>query len=70
MYNLIIKSAVLLSILALLPLLNASAARKKVPLLLIDGGAFMFLDANSATLAGRALSTHTGKMVSGGELKT
>ena len=40
MYSLIRKSAVLLSILSLLPLASASAELKKVPLILMDTGEF------------------------------
>ena len=42
MYSLIRKSAVLLSILTLLPLASASAELKKVPLILMDTGKFDF----------------------------
>lgn len=69
MYSLITKSAVLLSLLTLLPLSSANADRKKVPLILFDGGAFMFLDADSAILKGRGLSTHMGRIASGGEFE-
>jgi hypothetical protein len=71
MYSLIRKSAVLLSILTLLPLASASAERKRVPLILMDGGAFTFPpdDPNptSATLRGSGVSTHIGKIVSTGQ---
>ncbi len=42
MHSLIIKSAVLLSILTLLPLASASAGLKRVPLILTDEGKFDF----------------------------
>ena len=69
MYSLITKSAVLLSLLTLLPLLSAVAARKNVPLKLIDGGEFTFSeeDPNFATLAGTGVSTHMGKIGSVGD---
>ena len=70
MYSLIRKSAVLLSILTLLPLASASAAGKRVPLTLMDGGEFMFAtppDPNSAALKGDGVSTHMGKIVSDGQ---
>ncbi len=66
MYSLITKSAVLLSLLALIPLSSASADRKKVPLILIDGGAFVFTSATAANLVGRGLSTHMGRILSSG----
>jgi hypothetical protein len=68
MYSLITKSAVLLSILTLLALSCAIAGPKEnLPLRLIDGGAFIFSSATSAELVGRGLSTHMGKIVSGGQ---
>jgi hypothetical protein len=71
MYSVIIKSAVLLSIFALLPLASASADRKKEPLVLMDGGTLEFPpnDPNptSATLTGSGVATHLGKIVSGGQ---
>jgi hypothetical protein len=69
MYSLIRKSAVLLSILTLLPLLCALAAPKNVPFRLIDGGAFIFTGTNSANLVGSGLATHMGKIVSGGKFE-
>ena len=44
MCSLIRKSAVLLSILTLLPLASASAELKKVPLILMDRGTFDFTE--------------------------
>jgi hypothetical protein len=69
MYSLIRKSAVLLSLLTLLPLSSASAGRKNVPFRLMDGGLFKFPSPSSlsATLEGSDLSTHMGKIVSGGD---
>jgi hypothetical protein len=66
MNSLITKSAVLVSLLTLLPLSSASADRKKAPLILIDGGAFTFITLTSATLAGRGLSTQMGRIASSG----
>lgn len=67
MHSIIVKAAVLLSILALLPLSSASADRKKEPLVLMDGGAFEFLTPTSAALTGGGVATHLGSIVSGGE---
>lgn len=73
MYSLITKSVVLLSLLTLLSLSSASADRKRVPLILMDGGEFVFPpnDPNptSAALEGIGVSTHMGKIVSGGEFR-
>ena len=72
MYSLMRKSAVLLSILTLLTLASASAASKSVPLILMDGGEFMPTnppDPNSRLLVGKGISTHMGKIVSGGEFR-
>jgi hypothetical protein len=66
MCSLIRKSAVLLSILTLLPLLSARAELKKVPLILMDTGEFMFTGPNSATLKGDGDSTHLGRILSTG----
>ena len=71
MCGLIRKSAVLLSILTLLPLASASAERKDVPLILMDTGTFAFIppgdpNATSADLEGTGVSTHLGKIVSTG----
>ena len=67
MYSVMIKSAVVLSILALLPLASASADRKKAPLVLMDGGNFENLTPTSADLVGSGVATHLGSIVSGGE---
>ena len=64
MYSLITKSAVLLSILTLLPLANASAELKRVPLILMDRGDFEFTSDTSADLTGDGVSTHLGTIVS------
>jgi hypothetical protein len=69
MYSLMRKSAVLLSILTLLPLLSVVAARKNVPLRLMDGGMFIFSSPTSAKLVGSGHATHMGKIVSGGQFK-
>jgi hypothetical protein len=55
--------------LTLLPLSSASAGRKNVPFRLMDGGLFKFPSPSSlsATLEGSDLSTHMGKIVSGGD---
>jgi hypothetical protein len=66
MCSLIRKSAVLLSILTLLPLANSSAELKKVPLILMDRGDFKFTGDNSADLKGDGVSTHLGTIVSTG----
>jgi hypothetical protein len=66
MCSLIRKSAVLLSILSLLPLASASAELKKVPLILMDTGKFTFTGDNSADLMGDGDSTHLGRIVSTG----
>lgn len=66
MYSLITKSAVLLSILTLLPLVSARAELKKVPLILMDTGEFTFTGPNSATLKGDGDSTHLGRILSTG----
>jgi hypothetical protein len=71
MCSLIRKSAVLLSILTLLPLANASADRQNVPLILIDTGTFSPDPAdpdnpNIAILNGDGASTHLGAIVSTG----
>jgi hypothetical protein len=68
MYSLITKSAVLLSILTLLPLANASAELKRVPLILMDRGSFEFQGPNIpiADLKGDGVSTHLGNIVSTG----
>jgi hypothetical protein len=66
MYSLITKSAVLLSILTLLPLANASAELKRVPLILMDRGNFEFTSDNSADLTGDGVSTHLGTIGSTG----
>ena len=66
MYSLITKSAVLVSILTLLPLVSARADLKKVPLILMDTGKFTFTGPNSATLKGDGDSTHLGRIVSTG----
>jgi hypothetical protein len=71
MYSLITKSAVLLAILTLLPLANASAELKKVPLILMDSGNFRFKN-NPPTIAelnGTGTSTHLGKIESTGEFE-
>jgi hypothetical protein len=60
------KTAVLLSILASLPLTNASAELKRVPLILIDTGEFTFTGPNTALLGGDGDSTHLGRIVSTG----
>jgi hypothetical protein len=69
MCNLIRKSAVLLSILTLLPLANASAELKRVPLILMDTGNFVFTP-TSATLKGTGASTHLGQIESLGVFKS
>lgn len=66
MYSLITKSAVLLSILALLSLASASAELKRVPLILMDHGLFDFRNMTTADLEGTGTSTHLGKIVSTG----
>jgi hypothetical protein len=71
MYSLITKSAVLLSILTLLSLVNASADLKKVPLILMDTGTFgpdpnNPNNPNFASLQGDGASTHLGAIVSTG----
>jgi hypothetical protein len=66
MYSLITKSAVLVSILTLLPLVSARAELKKVPLILMDTGEFTFTGPNSATLKGDGDSTHLGRILSTG----
>jgi hypothetical protein len=66
MYNVTIKSAVLLSILTLLPLVSASADRKRAPLILMDTGRFSFTSSTTANLAGTGVSTHLGEIVSTG----
>ena len=66
MYSLITKSAVLLSILTLLPLVSARAELKKVPLILMDTGEFTFTGSNSANLMGDGDSTHLGRILSTG----
>jgi hypothetical protein len=67
MHSLIRRSAALLSILTLLPLAGASADQKNVALVLMDGGMFKFLSQTSAELVGSGVSTHLGKIVSGGQ---
>ena len=52
MYSLITKSAVLLSILTLLPLASASAELKRVPLILMDHGLFDFRNMTTVDLEG------------------
>ncbi len=66
MYSLITKSAVLLSILTLLPLASASAELKRVPLILMDHGLFDFRNMTTVDLEGTGTSTHLGKIVSTG----
>ena len=67
MYNLVTKSAVVLSILLLLPLASASAELKKVPLILMDRGSFDFRpNLPIADLDGDGVSTHLGNIVSTG----
>jgi hypothetical protein len=68
MYSLITKPAVLLSILILLPLASSSADLKRVPLILMDTGKFVFPfeGSPSADLEGDGTSTHLGKIVSTG----
>ena len=71
MYSSITKSAVLLSILTLLPLANASAELKRVPLILMDTGPFSPDpddpdNPNVARLEGTGSATHLGKIVSTG----
>jgi hypothetical protein len=68
MYRLITKPAVLLSILALLPLASASAELKRVPLILMDTGKFEFPDPKipRANLTGGGSATHLGRIVSTG----
>ena len=66
MYSLITKSAVLLSILTLLPLASASAELKRVPLILMDHGLFDFRNMSTVDLEGTGTSTHLGKIVSTG----
>jgi hypothetical protein len=66
MYSLITKSAVLVSILTLLPLVSARAELKKVPLILMDHGLFDFRNMTTADLEGTGTSTHLGKIVSTG----
>ena len=71
MYSLITKSAVLLSILTLLPLVSARADLKKVPLILMDTGTFgpdpdNPTNPNFASLQGKGASTHLGAIVSTG----
>ena len=63
MCSLIRKSAVLLSILSLLPLASASAELKRVPLILMDTGEFDFPDpaVPTANLTGTGASTHLGQ---------
>ena len=63
MYSLIRKSAVLLSILTLLPLASASAELKRVPLILMDTGQFDFPDPAipTANLTGTAPQPIWGK---------
>ena len=70
MCNLIRKSAVLLSILTLLPLANASAELKRVPLILMDRGNFIFTSPTSARLTGTGASTHLGQIDSVGVFKS
>jgi hypothetical protein len=67
MYSLIRKSAVLLSILTLLPLASASAERKRVPFILMDRGTFVFSSETSAALNGDGVSTHIGEIASSGQ---
>jgi hypothetical protein len=64
MYSLMTKPAVLLSILALLPLASASADLKRVPLILMDTGEFDFTSDTSAKLTGAGSATHLGRIVS------
>ena len=71
MCSLIGKSAILLLILTLLPLANASAELKRVPLILMDTGTFSPHpddpeNPNVASLEGTGVSTHLGKIVSTG----
>jgi hypothetical protein len=71
MCSLIRKSAVLLSILSLLPLASASAELKKVPLILMDTGTFSPdpddpKNPDIAILNGDGDSTHLGRIVSTG----
>jgi len=66
MYSLIRKSAVLLSILTLLPLASASAERQTVPLILMDTGTFSFTSMTTADLEGTGVSSHLGRIVSTG----
>jgi hypothetical protein len=66
MYSLMTKPAVLLSILALLPLASASADLKRVPLILMDTGEFDFTSDTSAILTGAGSATHLGRIVSTG----
>jgi hypothetical protein len=72
MCSLIRKSAVLLSILSLLPLASASAELKRVPLILMDTGEFDFPDpaVPTANLTGTGVSTHLGAIVSTGVFKS
>jgi hypothetical protein len=72
MCSLMRKPAVLLSILALLPLASASAELKKVPLILMDHGSFEFPDPliPRANLTGEGTSTHLGKIASTGEFES
>ena len=68
MYSLITKPAILLSILALLPLASASAELKRVPLILMDTGQFEFPDPKipRAILTGGGSATHLGRIESAG----
>jgi hypothetical protein len=73
MCNLIRKLAVLLSILTLLSLANASAELKRVPLILMDTGNFEFrppLPSRVADLTGTGASTHLGQIKSVGVFKS
>ena len=69
MHSLIMKSAVLLSIFTLLPLANATAGLKRVPLILMDTGPFSpdRDDPNNPNVARLETggATHLGKIVSG-----
>jgi hypothetical protein len=71
MCSVIRKSAVLLSILTLLPLASGSAELKKVPLILMDTGTFSPdpddpKNPDIAILNGTGVSTHLGAIVSTG----
>jgi hypothetical protein len=75
MYSVITKSAVLLSILTLLPLASASAELKRVPLILMDTGNFSRDpdhpdDPNFAILTGGGSATHLGRIESAGEFES